>query len=477
MATQISISGSAAFSTDSKPFWWDELGTGLGALCGASDDSVAYIPGVAGSFQFSIQNTGGYEGSFGVTDANPNFSSAFLHGLAKKTSIRGGSVNIQDLGGVTNIGSGLNASSQTNIYGQATVILSGDSNDTFIGYNTFLTRGSGGVSRIGALGNGSLVWLDANTDFSSVLAQADGENGAVTVSANGEGGKVTMRADGDGGQAYLTATSIAQVITRHPTESNVAIGSYGYWNTANGHTVATFGMGDHYARQGALFHCHKWTQLAYDGSAGRDIRWGYGSALSMELFAGKYSDNSSSVTIGNAKRIFVGCDTNSDTNKGVVFLGGYDAPTSTDAVVVVGDLRVTGSVSKAAGTFEIPHPIKADYRLLHSFVEAPEYLLIYRVKWQGVEIDLDDHTNLTPGTLKQLGRDWEVIGINGEVSVEGDRTKLNIPEGQLGVTYLVTCVRNDDAVRAINPDTDGYFVCEKAIDLLPEPVLASVPGS
>jgi hypothetical protein len=106
--------------------------------------------------------------------------------------------------------------------------------------------------------------------------------------------------------AYLTATSIAQVITRHPTESNVAIGSYGYWNTANGHTVATFGMGDHYARQGALFHCHKWTQLAYDGSAGRDIRWGYGSALSMELFAGKYSDNSSSVTIGNAKRIFVG---------------------------------------------------------------------------------------------------------------------------------------------------------------------------
>ena len=49
---------------------------------------------------------------------------------------------------------------------------------------------------------------------------------------------------------------------------------------------------------------------------------------------------------------------------------GTNNPTST--------LQVNGSLSKNSGTFDIQHPIKANTRLVHSFIEGPRCDLIYR---------------------------------------------------------------------------------------------------
>ena len=45
--------------------------------------------------------------------------------------------------------------------------------------------------------------------------------------------------------------------------------------------------------------------------------------------------------------------------------------------VTVGDVAITGAISKGSGTFRIDHPLKDGYWLQHSFVESPDMLNIY----------------------------------------------------------------------------------------------------
>jgi hypothetical protein len=51
----------------------------------------------------------------------------------------------------------------------------------------------------------------------------------------------------------------------------------------------------------------------------------------------------------------------------------------THRVRVLGDVSMTGNLSKAGGTFQVDHPLEPERRyLIHSFVEAPERLNVYR---------------------------------------------------------------------------------------------------
>jgi hypothetical protein len=56
------------------------------------------------------------------------------------------------------------------------------------------------------------------------------------------------------------------------------------------------------------------------------------------------------------------------------------APSTTayGQLVLTGGLTVSGSLSKASGTFDIKHPLDNTKRLVHSFIEGPRCDLIYR---------------------------------------------------------------------------------------------------
>jgi hypothetical protein len=83
---------------------------------------------------------------------------------------------------------------------------------------------------------------------------------------------------------------------------------------------------------------------------------------------------------------------------------GTTAPTST--------LQINGSLAKTSGTFDIKHPIVADKRLVHSFIEGPRCDLIYRGKVTlqngeaTVNLDTDcvaeQGSEMTQGTFEAL---------------------------------------------------------------------------
>ncbi|MGR3219588.1 MAG: hypothetical protein ACUZ8H_07205 [Candidatus Anammoxibacter sp.] len=86
----------------------------------------------------------------------------------------------------------------------------------------------------------------------------------------------------------------------------------------------------------------------------------------------------------------------------------------TGTLTVNGDLRVTGGISKGAGTFDISHPDsgKADdgYRLRHSFVESPtrgDNLYRYEVEIESEEGE----------TAIELPSYWKFLNENAQVWV------------------------------------------------------------
>lgn len=77
-------------------------------------------------------------------------------------------------------------------------------------------------------------------------------------------------------------------------------------------------------------------------------------------------------------------------------------------------LQVNGSLSKTSGTFDIPHPVDATKRLVHSFIEGPRVDLMYRGTAQLAEgtavVNLDkecvheEECGMTAGTFEALCR-------------------------------------------------------------------------
>jgi hypothetical protein len=82
-------------------------------------------------------------------------------------------------------------------------------------------------------------------------------------------------------------------------------------------------------------------------------------------------------------------------------------------------VTIPGSLSKGSGTFDIVHPVVADKRLRHSFVEGPRVDLIYRGHVTLVNgtatlnMDTDAMSEggqtMTPGTFEALTRDADIF--------------------------------------------------------------------
>ncbi len=140
-------------------------------------------------------------------------------------------------------------------------------------------------------------------------------------------------------------------------------------------------------------------------------------------------------------------------------IGVYGSSTNTggwagffaNRVRVVGDLAITGTLSKAGGTFRIDHPMEPERRyLVHGFVEAPEQLNVYRgtVKLNArgrATVRLPryfDAANTDPSyQLTAVGAAAPNLHVSEAIS--GNRFRIAGGSAGLTVCWQVTAARDD----------------------------------
>lgn len=153
---------------------------------------------------------------------------------------------------------------------------------------------------------------------------------------------------------------------------------------------------------------------------------------------------------------------------------GYDVSGN---LIVRGSLSA-GSLSKGSGTFDIPHPVLPNKRLVHSFIEGPRADLIYRGKTHVVNgvaiVDLNKECTgnglgMTDGTFEALCRDPQVFLQNNQ---SWDRVRGYVngcmlmiesenADASFEVDWMVVAERKDPTIIDWDKtDPNGYLVLE-----------------
>ena len=131
-------------------------------------------------------------------------------------------------------------------------------------------------------------------------------------------------------------------------------------------------------------------------------------------------------------------------------------------------------VYDATKTFVIDHPIKEDYKLIHSCIEGPQIDLIYRGKIKledGYgEINIDEKNGMTNGTFEALCRDIQSFTTN-ETGWKSVRSKVvgNIlhiqckdKESEDTISWMVIGERKDKGlIRDKKTDDEGKLITEQ----------------
>lgn len=123
-----------------------------------------------------------------------------------------------------------------------------------------------------------------------------------------------------------------------------------------------------------------------------------------------------------------------------------------------GNVHVTGTLSKAAGSFRIDHPLDPENKYLyHSFVESPDMMNIYN---GNVTLDENGAATITmPEWFDALNKDFRYqltpigqpspgIYVSEEISGNQFRIAGGAPGGK--ISWMVTGIRDDEYARA-NP--------------------------
>lgn len=143
--------------------------------------------------------------------------------------------------------------------------------------------------------------------------------------------------------------------------------------------------------------------------------------------------------------------------------------------------NVNGALSKASGTFLIDHPLDPYNRdLVHGFVEAPRYELIYRGKVALVNgraaVDIDAASNMTAGTFAALTTNAVVSNLQNQDGfarvrpgpVDGGSFDIICEDETCSdtIAWTVVAERNDPFVRTLDPNCNdqGRFMPERQKD-------------
>lgn len=155
---------------------------------------------------------------------------------------------------------------------------------------------------------------------------------------------------------------------------------------------------------------------------------------------------------------------------------GIGTSSPSEKLDVVGNLTVSGSVSKGSGSFKIDHPLPAmsdTHHLVHSFIEGPKADLIYRGSVALVDgaatVDLDAAATMTSGTWEVLCRDPQVWVQNEDGwtqvrgSISGSTLSIEAQDSDCTdtVSWLVVAERKDpNIVGASWTDAEGHVIVE-----------------
>ena len=121
----------------------------------------------------------------------------------------------------------------------------------------------------------------------------------------------------------------------------------------------------------------------------------------------------------------------------------------------VGDVDITGTLSKAAGSFKIDHPLDPEHKYLqHSFVESPDMMNVYN---GNVTTDASGHAVVElPEYFDALNKDFRyqltVIGTFAQAIIEqeikGNEFVIATDQPNVKVSWQVTGVRQDPYAEA-----------------------------
>jgi hypothetical protein len=144
-----------------------------------------------------------------------------------------------------------------------------------------------------------------------------------------------------------------------------------------------------------------------------------------------------------------------------------------------GSITIGGALSKGSGTFDIKHPIKEGYRLVHSFTESPRCDLIYRGKKQLINgqiiINIDKECvqdidcAMTEGTFEALCANPTVYLQNNETfdkvigKIVGNKLTILCENNTADcvIDWMVVAERKDELIKEWDKTNDnGYLKTE-----------------
>ena len=349
-------------------------------------------------------------------------------------------------------------------------------------YTLTLPAAIGSVNQVLSINNtdGTLQWATPETgDITSVVAGAGmtggGSSGDVTLNVIGTTDKIDVSSDaitiasGYTGQTSITTLGTIATGTWEGTDVGVAHGGTGVSSLTDGGVLIGNGTGGIVATavlaNGEMLVGDGTTDPAIE--SGATLRTSIGVGTSDEPEFAKVSVNTSAndgllavVCDTNAQALFSHQETSGEIN--AVFRGG--AANSTVNVsfqsdtAQVASITNNGALSKASGSFRIPHPHPsktATHDLVHSFVESNRAGLVYDGEVDLVAgaatIDMDEGVGRPAGTWVLLTRDPHVFTSNetGWSPVRGTVS---------GATLTIECQDNTST------DTVSYMVVAERQD-------------
>jgi hypothetical protein len=269
----------------------------------------------------------------------------------------------------------------------------------------------------------------------------------------------TNSTDGRGVYGWANASSGTTFGVYGETGSTSGRGVYGIATAASGQTYGVYGRTESssFGARGVYGHAAAYSGQTY-GVYGRTDSNGSG-AKGVYGYAGDYSGTTYGVYGQSNSPDGYGLYGNNST-------GGY-------AGYFLGDVGVTGTLSKGGGSFKIDHPLDPENRYLsHSFVESPDMMNVYN---GNVVLDKNGQAWVElPDYFGALNRDfrYQLTCIGGfapvYVALEIQDNHFQIAGGEPGlmVSWQVTGIRQDPWARANRipveeekqADEQGYYL-------------------
>jgi hypothetical protein len=291
---------------------------------------------------------------------------------------------------------------------------------------------------------------------SGVVGTADAGAGVRGNSANnygvyGTGGYCGLRGQGNSYGAIVSGTSVGGYGSGSDYGLYGVGGPYGVYGTGSTYGVygsgstGTYGSGSTYGVVG------KTTNPNSDAVRGDGGQWGVhgvnGRTAGIRGDSGYVGGWCEAPTYG----LFANATGTTGTTYGLFGQAGANGW----ALYAQGNAVVTGTLSKAAGSFRIDHPLDPDNKWLsHSFVESPDMMNVYNGN-----VVLDDDGTATvelPSYFTALNRDFRYqltpIGRHAPVyvasKIRDNRFRIAGGTAGLEVSWQVTGIRHDDYARA-----------------------------